>query len=66
MLHAWLRHNEGFEILHNGVPRTFRDRKDTAYHAARFAKNRHASDIIEVVDRSTGAKVMMLADGRTG
>jgi hypothetical protein len=25
----------GFEILINGTPRTFRDRKDTAYDAAR-------------------------------
>jgi hypothetical protein len=59
-------HNEGFEILHHGVPRTFRDRKDIAYEAARYAKSKAHGDIIEVVDRSTGAKVMMLADERTG
>jgi len=28
--------NEGFDILHNGVPRTFRDQKAMAYEAARF------------------------------
>jgi len=61
-----MRDNEGFEILHNGVPRTFRDRKDTAYDAACFAKSKAPGDIIEVVDRSTGAKVIMLEDGRTG
>jgi hypothetical protein len=27
---------DGYEIRHNGVPSTFRDRKDTAYEAARF------------------------------
>ncbi len=58
--------HKGFEIRHNGVPRTFRDRKDVAYEAARFAKSRHPADIIEIVDCSTGTKVIMLADGRTG
>ena len=61
-----MRENEGFEILHNGVPRSFRDVKATAYEAARFAKARNKGDIIEIVDRSTGAKLVMLEDGRTG
>ena len=61
-----MRENEGFEIRHNGVPRTFRDREDVAFHAARYAKSLHPADIIEVVDCSTGRKVIMLADGRTG
>ena len=38
--------NEGFDILHNGVPRTFRDKKETAFEAARFAKDRFHADII--------------------
>ena len=58
-----MRDNEGFDILHNGVPRTFRD---TAYEAARFAKSKAPGDIIEIVDRSTGTKLIMLEDGRTG
>jgi len=61
-----MRANEGYDILHNGVPRTFRDRKDIAYEAARYAKSKAKGDIIEIVDRSTGAKVVMLEDGRTG
>ena len=32
------------------MTRTLRDRKDVAYEAARFAKNRHPADIIEIVD----------------
>ena len=28
--------NKGFEIRHNGFPRTFRDRKDKAFEAGRF------------------------------
>jgi hypothetical protein len=62
--------NEGFEILHNGVPRAFRDRKETAFDAARFAKTKARGDIIEIVieivDRSTGARLVTLEDGRTG
>jgi hypothetical protein len=59
-----MRENEGFDILHNGMPRTFRDQKAMAYEAARFAKAQYRADIIEIVDRSTGEKVMMLADSR--
>jgi hypothetical protein len=58
--------NEGFEIRHNGVPRTFRDKRDTAFDAARYAKSKARSEIIEIVDRSTGVKLVMLEDGRTG
>lgn len=61
-----MRENEGFDILHNGVPRTFRDVRESAYEAARFAKARHRTDIIEIVDRAAGTKMIMLEDGRTG
>jgi hypothetical protein len=56
---------KGFDILHNGVPRTYRDHKATAFEAARYAKDRHPRDLIEIVDLSTGQKVIMLPDGRT-
>jgi hypothetical protein len=58
--------DEGFDILINVVARTFRDRKMPAYEAGRVIKRKHHGDIIEVRDRSTGAKVVMLEDGRTG
>jgi len=61
-----MRDNEGFVILHNGVPRTFRDSKATAYEAARFAKSKAKGDIIEIIDRATGTRIVMLEDGRTG
>ncbi len=60
-----MREKEGFQILHNGVPRTFRDQKASVYEAARFAKTQHPADIIEIVDRSNATKLVMLADGRT-
>ncbi len=60
-----MRESQGFQILHNGLPRTFRDQKAVAYEAARFAKTLNPADIIEIVDRSNGTKLAMLADGRT-
>jgi hypothetical protein len=54
----------GFEILINGTPRTFRDRKDTAYDAARVLKSKNAKEVVEIVDRSTGQRLVMLIDGR--
>jgi hypothetical protein len=39
-----MRGVEGFDILHNGMPRTFRDRKAMAYEAARFANTQNPSD----------------------
>jgi len=51
---------------HNGMPRTFRDQKAMAYEAARFAKTQNPADIIEIVDRSNGTKLVMLADGPDG
>jgi hypothetical protein len=47
-------------------PPNLRDRKEIAYDAARFFKAKAKRDIIEIVDQSTGAKVIMLEDGRTG
>jgi hypothetical protein len=61
-----MRDNEGYDILYNGVPRTFRDRKDIAFEAARYAKSKSTADIIEIRDRATGEKFIMLEDGRTG
>ena len=54
----------GFEILINGVPRTFRDRRDMAYEAARLLKAKNRMAIVEVVDCSTGQKAIMQEDSR--
>ena len=61
-----MRDNQGFEIRHNNILRTFRDTQAAAYDAARFAKARTRDEIIEIVARSTGTKLIMLEDGRTG
>jgi hypothetical protein len=54
-----------YEIRHNGIPRSYRDLQATAYEAARFGKARAPTDIIEIVDIVSGAKLVMHADGRT-
>lgn len=66
MRNGILREDEGFDLLVDGVQRTFRDVKDNAYAAARELKRRNRNNIIEVRDRATGAKLIMLEDGRTG
>ena len=54
-----------YEIKHNGIPRSYRDLRATAYDAARLGKARTPTDVIEIVDMASGAKVVMHADGRT-
>ena len=63
---AWMKDNEGYEIRHNNVTRTYRDTRPAAFEAARFAKAKARDEVIEIVDRSSGEKVIMLEDGRTG
>jgi hypothetical protein len=50
MCAKWLmRRSEGYEILHNGVPRIFRDNRQSAFEAARYAKSKARGEIIETV-----------------
>jgi hypothetical protein len=58
--------DEGFDLLVDGVQRTFRDLKDSAYEAARTLKRMNRNSIIEIRDRSTGQKQIILEDGRLG
>ena len=46
--------NLDYEILHDGGPRTFRDRRETALEAAQFAKSKAKGDIIELRDCAIG------------
>jgi hypothetical protein len=56
---------DGFDIIINGVDRSFRDRKEVVYEAARYAKERHPKDLIEIRIRATGERIVMREDGRT-
>jgi hypothetical protein len=59
---AHLGDDEGFEILVNGIPLTFRDVKETA---ARVLKSRWPNDRVSIIDRATGSEITFMADGRT-
>jgi hypothetical protein len=56
--------NDGFQIIVNGVVRTFRDRRDAAYQAARYLKGRYPKDFVEVLDCATDTKLIVFEDGR--
>jgi hypothetical protein len=66
MSNGILRADEGFDVVVNGINRSFRDRENAAYEAARYLKERHPGDLIEVRVRATGQRVVILADGRAG
>ena len=55
----------GFCILVNGVPRTYRDRQDTAHDAAAVIKKRWPGDLV-TIKKPDGTTVTMMVDGRTG
>ena len=52
---------EGFEILVNGVPRTFRDQEAVAFAAAAIIKQRWPSEIVSIKNTVTGVAVMLRA-----
>ena len=55
-----------FDIIINGVDRSFRDREEVAYASARYMKQRHPKDLVEIRIRATGERIVMREDGRTG
>jgi len=65
MKNGILRHDEGYDLMVDGVDRTFSDTKDGAYQVARNLKRSNRDCIIEIRDRSSGKKVIMGEDGRT-
>jgi hypothetical protein len=66
MKNGILNPKDGFDIIINGVDRSFRDRKEVAYEAARYMKQVHRNDIVEIRVRATGERIVMHEDGRTG
>ena len=59
------RPDKGYDLIINGVDRSFRDREKVAYEAARYWKQRHPADLVEVRVRATGQRILMREDGRT-
>jgi hypothetical protein len=60
-----IRSDAGYEIWVDGQRRSFRDVKATAYEAAFFLKMvGKGKEKVEILDRSTGQRGEMFADGR--
>jgi hypothetical protein len=58
-----LKPTDGFDIIVNGVNRTFRDREDMAIAAARQLAGRKGNDPVQVRTRATGKVVTVTAGG---
>jgi hypothetical protein len=65
MKNGILRPDEGYDLIVNGIDRSFRDRKEVAFASARYMKQRHPKDVIEIRIRAPGERIVMLEDGRT-
>jgi hypothetical protein len=48
-----------FEISIDGVPRTYRDRKDIALQSAQFLKSRNSNSVVKLRDLLTGEEVVV-------
>jgi hypothetical protein len=48
-----------FEISIDGVPRTYRDRKDLALQSARFLKSRNPNGVVRLKDLQTGEEIVI-------
>ena len=60
-----LKETDGFDIVVNGVNRSFRDVKLVAFAAGITLKNRNPRDEVQIRNRSTGALATVMSDGRT-
>jgi hypothetical protein len=48
-----------FEISIDGVPRTYRDRKDLALLAAQILKSRNPNSVVKLKDTQTGEEIVV-------
>lgn len=56
----------GFDILVDGVHRTFHDRKEVAIRMAINLKEKDQSSVVEIRCNQTGERSIILPDGRLG
>jgi hypothetical protein len=48
-----------FEISIDGVPRSYRDRKDIALQSAQFLKSRNPNSLVKLKDLQTGEETIV-------
>lgn len=56
MKNGILHNDDGYDIVVNGVQRSFRDRKETAVEAAKVIRAREKTEV-KVIERATGQPV---------
>ena len=57
-----MKANQGgaqYEISIDGVPRTYRDRKDIALQSAQFLKSRNPNSVVKLKDLQTGEEIVV-------
>ena len=52
-------HSAQFEISIDGVPRTYRDRKDLALQSAQILKARNPNSVVKLKDLQTGEEIII-------
>ena len=52
-------HSAQFEISIDGVPRTYRDRKDLALQSAQILKSRNPNSVVRLKDLKTGEETVV-------
>jgi len=52
-------HSAQFEISIDGVPRTYRDRKDLALQSAQILKSRNPNSVVRLKDLKTGVEIIV-------
>ena len=49
-----------FELSVDGVPRSYRDRKDLALQSALFLKSRNPNSVVKLKDLQTGEEIVIV------
>ena len=52
-------HSAQFELSVDGVPRSYRDRKDLALQSARILKSRNPNSVVKLKDLQTGEEIVI-------
>ena len=60
-----MKNNTGaqYEISIDGVPRSYRDRKELALQGARFLKSRNPNSVIKLKELKTGEEIVVAFRG---
>ena len=52
-------HSAQFELSVDGIPRSYRDRKDIALQSAQILKSRNPNSVVKLKDLNTGEEIVV-------